>query len=176
MFHALPRGYRQEKFKALSALQLDSQIWTECPSEWRAPFLPASQGAWATYPKLEDLFVYSGSGVMPGRTWIIAPDAESLEQRWQALIGAPADKKETLFHPHLANGKLGDRHSNRIVQGGLPGYKVPARSVAEENGSCIPPVRYGFRSFDRQWIIPDNRVINRPIPSYGVRIPITKSI
>jgi hypothetical protein len=25
-------------------------------------------------------------------------------------------------------------------------------------------VRYGFRSFDRQWIIPDNRVINRPNP------------
>src|SRR5207247_357479 len=24
--------------------------------------------------------------------------------------------------------------------------------------------RYGFRSFDRQWIIPDNRVINRPNP------------
>ncbi|MGH7171667.1 MAG: type ISP restriction/modification enzyme, partial [Gemmataceae bacterium] len=25
--------------------------------------------------------------------------------------------------------------------------------------------RYGFRSFDRQWIIPDNRVINRPNPA-----------
>jgi len=25
-------------------------------------------------------------------------------------------------------------------------------------------VRYGFRSFDRQWIIPDNRLINRPNP------------
>ena len=24
--------------------------------------------------------------------------------------------------------------------------------------------RYGFRSFDRQWIIPDNRVLNRPNP------------
>ena len=41
---------------------------------------PASTGAWATFPTLEDLFVYNGSGVMPGRTWIIAPDAESLEQ------------------------------------------------------------------------------------------------
>ena len=25
-------------------------------------------------------------------------------------------------------------------------------------------MRYGYRSFDRQWIIPDNRVINRPNP------------
>ena len=26
-------------------------------------------------------------------------------------------------------------------------------------------MRYGFRSFDRQWIIPDNRVINQPNPN-----------
>ncbi len=26
-------------------------------------------------------------------------------------------------------------------------------------------MRYGFRSFDRQWIIPDNRLINRPNPT-----------
>ena len=28
----------------------------------------------------------------------------------------------------------------------------------------VKPVRYGFRSFDRQWIIPDNRLINQPSP------------
>ena len=32
-------------------------------------------------------------------------------------------------------------------------------------GTCIAPVRYGFRSLDRQWIIPDGRVINRPNPT-----------
>jgi hypothetical protein len=50
------------------------------------------------------------------------------------------------------------------VREGLPGYEAPTRPVADEHGSCIEPVRYGFRSFDRQWIIPDNRVINRPNP------------
>ena len=29
----------------------------------------------------------------------------------------------------------------------------------------IRPERYGFRSFDRQWIIPDGRVINQPNPT-----------
>ena len=24
----------------------------------------------------------------------------------------------------------------------------------------VPPIRYGFRSFDRQWIIPDARLLN----------------
>jgi hypothetical protein len=164
LFQALPGGHRLEKFKALAALRIKSKAWVACPSDWRAPFLPASKRAWATYPKLEDLFIYNGSGVMPGRTWIIAPDVDSLERRWEKLVHAPADQKEDLFHPHLSNGKLGDRHSRRLLREGLPGYGPVNRAVADERGSCIRPVRYGFRSFDRQWIIPDNRIINRPNP------------
>jgi hypothetical protein len=164
MFHALPEGVREAKFRALGALSLTAPAWTECPANWRAPFLPVSQGAWVTYPKLEDLFVYNGSGTMPGRTWIIAPDTQSLQERWQNLINAPPDRMDTLFHPHMAAGRLGDRHSKRILHDGLPGYESPMWSVADESGFCIPPVRYGYRSFDRQWIIPDNRLINRPNP------------
>ncbi|MDD4919030.1 MAG: N-6 DNA methylase [candidate division Zixibacteria bacterium] len=163
-FQALPRGHRLAKFKALQAIRLKNSEWTDCPTDWRAPFLPASTGAWSTYPKLEDLFVYNGSGVMPGRTWIIAPDAESLEHRWDKLVHAGDDEKEVLFHPHESKGKLGDRHSRRVVKDGLPGYRANPKPVADERGAVLPPVRYGFRSFDRQWIIPDNRVINRPNP------------
>jgi hypothetical protein len=127
--------------------------------------LPEGVGAWATYPALEDLFVYNGAGVMPGRTWIIAPDAESLRRRWQTLIEAPPEGKEALFHPHLLGGEPGDRHSKRVVAKGLPGYEPRPTPVADERGPVVTPVRYGFRSFDRQWIIPDNRVINRPNPT-----------
>src|SRR4051795_1583653 len=77
---ALPIGHRTEKFAALTDLRLNASDWTECPQDWRAPFLPASTGAWAAFPKLEPLFVYNGSGTMPGRTWIIAPDAVSLQR------------------------------------------------------------------------------------------------
>jgi hypothetical protein len=38
-------------------------------------------------------------------------------------------------------------------------------SVASDKGKVVKPIRYGFRSFDRQWIIPDNRVLNRPNPT-----------
>jgi hypothetical protein len=164
LFQALPGGHRLEKFKALAALRIKSKAWVECPSGWRAPFLPASQRAWANYPKLEDLFIYNGSGVMPGRTWIIAPDVDSLKRRWQRLIDAPADGKEALFHPHLRNGQPGDKHSRRVVPNALAGYERRPKSIAEERGACLPPARYGFRSFDRQWIIPDNRLINQPNP------------
>lgn len=163
-FHALPEGRREEKFAALAKVTLGGKAWIECPTDWRAPFLPASTGAWATFPALEDFFLYHGSGVMPGRTWIIAPDAESLQLRWKKLIAAPAAEKETLFHPHLRGGKVGDKHSKKVVPIPLAGYKPPTIAVADEKGVCVPPTRYGFRSFDRQWIIPDSRVINQPNP------------
>lgn len=163
-FLSLPEGKREAKFAALTKVALGGKSWVECPTDWRAPFLPASTGAWATQPALEDLFCYNGSGVMPGRTWIIAPDAESLQRRWQKLITAPAADKETLFHPHLRGGKVGDKHSGKIVPTPLAGYPPQMIAVADDKAACVPPTRYGFRSFDRQWIIPDSRVINQPNP------------
>jgi len=162
LFQALPSVHRTEKFKALGALRLNSKTWIECPSDWRAPFLPASTGAWATFPKLEDLFVYNGSGVQPKRTWVIAPDAESLLHRWQTFTEAPADKKEDLFHATLRDGQPADRHIRSVVQEGIPGYKPILKPLIEEKGPVLPPVPYAFRSFNRQWIIPDSRVITQP--------------
>lgn len=172
-FQSLPEGHRSAKFKALENVRLDGKAWIECPTDWRAPFLPASTGAWATYPMLEELFGYDGSGMMPGRTWIIAPDVGSLERRWQKIVGAPPEDKETLFHPHLRGGKVGDKHSKKIVLTPLEGYQPSAVSIANEKVlkgqklediKPLPPTRYGFRSFDRQWVIPDSRVINQPNP------------
>ena len=163
-FRALPAGRREAKFAALATLTLDGAGWAACSTDWRAPFLPQSTGAWADCPALEDLFSYNGSGVMPGRTWVIAPDAESLRRRWQTLISAPADQKEALFHPHLRGGQPGDKHSKKIVPKGLPGYEARPIAVADEQNTTVTSIRYGFRSFDRQWIIPDNRVINQPNP------------
>ena len=99
LFRSLPLGKREEKFAALHKLTLESDGWIECPSDWRAPFLNESLGAWSTYPALEDLFVYNGSGVMPGRTWVIAPDADSLEKRWQKLNPFRRQRWTTTFSP-----------------------------------------------------------------------------
>jgi hypothetical protein len=72
-FRALPKGSREEKFAALAKLSLGGSDWIDCPAGWRDPFLPTPAGAWATFPMLEDFFIYDGSGVMPGRTWIGQP-------------------------------------------------------------------------------------------------------
>ena len=165
-FRSLPSGRREEKFDALSTLTLDGAGWTDCLTDWRAPFLPAASGGWATYPGLAELFIYDGSGVMPGRTWVIAPDKQSLEARWTRLIGEtdPA-RKEVLFHPHMRGGKLGDKYSGKSVAEGLEGHEFRPASVAKDIGKLVEPVRYGFRSFDRQWIMPDSRLLNQPNPT-----------
>lgn len=163
-FRSLPRGRREEKFTVLQGTKLDDGKWIDCPATERAPFLPESTGSWATFPKLEELFVYNGSGVMPGRTWVIAPDSASLSDRWATLLKSSVSEKRALFHPHLRGGKPGDKHADKVVARPLSGFSARTQSVAEDRGSMEEVVRYGFRSFDRQWIIPDARVINQPNP------------
>jgi predicted helicase len=161
-YTVLPAGKREEKFAALDQLTLESTDWQDCSTDWRAPFLPAATGKWATYPALDELFAYNGSGVQPKRVWVIAPDAESLKLRWKKLVQAPTDKKEELFHATLRGGKPADRHIRSIIGIALPGYELPANPIIDEKGPCPTPVRYAFRSFNRQWIIPDPRVITQP--------------
>jgi hypothetical protein len=161
-FHALPEGPREEKFAALAALSLGSAAWSDCPKGWRDPFLPMASGAWGTFPVLEDLFLYDGSGVMPGRTWIIAPDSGSLDARWLRLNQEKDEtRKELLFHPHEG----GDRTITKKLKTGLAGHEYRPEAVKDDHGAVVTPTRYGFRSFDRQWIIPDSRLINRPNPT-----------
>ena len=109
---------------------------------------------------------YDGSGVMPGRTWVIAPDRSSLEQRWDRLRSeTDPETKQSLFHPHLRGGKPGDKHVNKPLRQGLFGHEYRSVSVASDTAAVIRAVRYAYRSFDRQWIIPDGRVINQANPT-----------
>ncbi len=176
-FHALPLGPRRDKFDALNALDLNGSRCTDCPIDLRAPFLPASTGFWASFPALQDLFIYNGSGVMPGRTWIIAPDKQTLINRWQALKAAATPEMDELLQPHLVDEMPGDRSSEKVLKDALPQFHlrrgpkpgkpstiVETYSVFDDPGSVEQPVRYGFRTLDRQYIIPDKRLINRPNP------------
>jgi len=165
-FHRLPEGKREKKFAALSKLTLEGKEWVDCPSGWRAPFLPEAEGLWGECPSLKSLFDYDGSGVMPGRTWIIAPDADSLRLRWDRLIvEKDASTQEVLFHPHLRNGEPGDKHVNKLVTSGLANHPARTIPVAKDKEKVIGPIRYAFRTVDRQWIIPDARLINQPNPN-----------
>lgn len=163
-YQSLPSGKREDKFRALGAVRLEGVGWKMCSEEWRAPFLEEATGEWGSYLQLESAFLYGGSGVMPGRTWVIAPSADSLCRRWEALTAASGSEQEDLFRPHLVKGKPGDKHCQKPSPKQLLGCVGRELPIVEDTGACVPPVRYGFRSLDRQWIIPDNRLINRPNP------------
>jgi predicted helicase len=173
-FRALTKGRREEKFKELEAMSLDSKGWRDCSPDWRASFLPSADGAWSDFASLEQVIGYSGPGVKPGRTWVIAPDAQSLKDRWVRLIGEPSPEERG----GLFENKTGDRHIAKAAKA-LDGQHGELKSIeslleerkhsstksqAEQALKIHDPIRFGFRSFDRQWIIPDSRVIDRHRP------------
>ena len=165
-YRTLDGKTREDKFAAFNGISLEDDGWVACPDEPRAPFLPKVSGAWGDFAPVEDIFIYDSSGVMPHRMWVIAPDRQSLEDRWDALVREQnPTRKETLFHATFRNGKLSDKYVNKPLKNGLHGHEFRAHPVATDTGQCIAPARYAFRSFDRQWIIPDGRLINdsRPI-------------
>lgn len=164
-FRSLPEGSRDAKFAAIAGVALDGPGWVDAPTVWRGPFLPAGAADWVGYPALEDLFVYNGSGVMPGRTWAFAPDQSSLSKRWDDLTSQTNRVlKEQLFHPQLRKGKLGARHIAKVVRQALGSHPTRAVSVESDQSGVERIVRYGFRSFDRQWLIADSRLLNDPRP------------
>lgn len=159
-FRSLTPGHRNDKFSELGKISIDDGGWTECPTGWRDPFLPEAEGVWSSFPALTDIFIYDGSGVMPGRTWVVAPDPDCLRQRYTALKAASVDEARVLFHPHEG----GDRTFDKSLKSLNPGLGQRELSVADDTEPPEEPIRYGFRTLDRQWTIPDERLINRPNP------------
>ncbi|WP_416979023.1 type ISP restriction/modification enzyme [Streptomyces sp. T028] len=160
LWASLPEGHRDTKFEALKSISLVGGNWAPVSDDWRAPFTPIAEQAWANYASLDDIFAYSASGMMPGRTWVYAPDVGTLRNRWDLLIGtSDVQRKRNMLSEHE------DRTLETVLKSGLPGYPMPRTPIGRESGSMPDAIRIGYRSFDRQWIIPDKRLINRPNPT-----------
>lgn len=155
-FRALAKGRREGKFKALAALSIHDSGWSDGSSGWRDPFLPRHGVDWAAFLPLPDLFHWFSPGVQTHRTWVIAPDVQSLERRWTALQKERyPERKAKLFHADR------DRTLDRSVQVDLGPYRTRNVSVGSDEDPVVPPVRYAFRSFNRQWVIPDHRLLSQ---------------
>jgi hypothetical protein len=171
-YMALKKGRREAKFAQLETLTLDGTSWGDASKDWRSSFLPAAGGAWDDCSPLEHVLNYSGPGITPGRTWVIAPDANTLTDRWQRLLSeSDPDKKEVLFHPTIRKDpktgeyKVADRHIRKTVNQALGNRPGRAVHIINETEPKQPAARYGFRSFDRQYLIADARLISDPRPT-----------
>jgi hypothetical protein len=157
-------GRRQDKFDRLGKLARDDPAWTKCPSSWDSPFRPESP-TWTSSPLLADLFPWSSRGVTPGRTWVYAPDKETLRERWSLFLAADLNERRQWFR------EARDRKLNSAVPP-LPGVTPHTATLAEETGPPLDPVQVGHRPFDRKWLLPDNRLMVVPRPDlWRVRGP-----
>ena len=153
--YARIRGTREEKLAKLAHVASFRHLtWKPCPTDWHAPLRPKGTGRYFGYPRLTDLMPWQTSGVQVKRSWPIAPSVDCLRRRWKALMLA---SDRTPLFKESRDRKITDTYP------GLPGV-APApdedRSIAAlPRQTPMPPVqRYAFRSFDRQWIIADNRI------------------
>jgi predicted helicase len=167
-YRSVAPGLQQEKFTELAGIHLDGDGWHDARTGWTEPLTPAAAGSWDTYPALSDLMPWYSPGIFPVRTWIHAPNAETLRKRWRMLMAeADPDKQADLF-------RKGRDASLDKAKKPLPGPDVhhASGSIRADHGSEPRPVRVGYRSFDRQWILPDSRLMEMPRPDlWAARVP-----
>ena len=168
------KGSREAKLAALSGVEgFESLAWQQCPDDWQAAFRPittpgkqARQGMpresdWGGYhhwPLLTDLMPWQHSGMQAKRTWPIAPDKKTLARRWRALLAAP-DRREA-FHEDR------DRRIERSYVAELTGGGLQSPIAGLPKDTHLPPLRrFSYRSFDRQFVIADGRILSFARPS-----------
>ena len=167
-YHIVPSGTREDKFAHIAQMSDPTdQRWVDVNAPkgsthpLREPFTPAPVGRWDDMTPVADLFPWSASGVMAGRTWPIAPHPTILKKRWRTLLQLPTDNdKRSHFVEHPR-----DRTIEKPIKDNLTATIVERDPIKDETDTHIVLERYGYRSFDRQWIIRDKRVINQPNPS-----------
>ncbi|HEX5411712.1 MAG TPA: type ISP restriction/modification enzyme [Terriglobia bacterium] len=167
VWYARIEGTRDEKLTALEHISSLAAIdWEDCPDDWLAPFEPAGKGHYFDWPLLTDLFPWQHSGAQFKRTWPISADPSNLKARWHALLTA---KDRARAFKETRDRKIGSKYPPLIDAGAAavcayvdlgvacmygcrPIEKVPAKSPAPRIA------RYAYRSFDRRWVLADNRL------------------
>ena len=152
-------GTHQEKLNTLYRIQkFASLAWKDCPDDWQAPFRPAGVGKYFIWPLLTDFLPWQCSGMKFQRTWPIAPSPEILEKRWKAMLDSP---DRAIAFKESRDRKIAKDYKS-----------LPPQTLRHTQISRLPrntPVhrieRNSYRSFDRHWIIADNRVCDQPNPN-----------
>ncbi|MFC7260257.1 type ISP restriction/modification enzyme [Streptomyces lutosisoli] len=152
-------GKRGVKYRQLKEIRLDDDGWQDTHSDAIRPFRPISETGWEDYPALDDLFRWGSLGITANRSWVNGPSRQVLEKRWARLIheNDPAKKAELLKETR-------DR-SLYASRDPLPGQPEHAQELADETDLAPDLVRIAMRSFDRQWLISDSRVIDFARPA-----------
>lgn len=147
-------GTREEKLARLNEIKALADVeWKDTMSGMGDPFLPGGESEYWTWPKLTDVFPERFNGMQLKRTWPIGETKALVEKRWDTLKVAAVKDKPVLFRETTAR-----RVSNV--------YKDidEKRLKPVSDGGTVRIARYAYRSFDRQWVIDDERFADRYRP------------
>jgi hypothetical protein len=163
-------GTTKQKYKQLSKLSLTDKSFVKTGTRWKDAFVSAASEEWSEMPALNDLFPWTASGIKPNKTWVYAPTPDLLEQRWFDLLSESDIEVKRKKFKETGSTKLEKKAQP------LPGDDVekntgiPIRDVSWTSKPSI--VRIGYRTFDRQYIIADKRLLERARPElWAARIP-----
>lgn len=154
-------GTREEKLAKLNKIQKLADVeWRECMRGWGDPFLPGGEGAYWQWPKLTEVFPERFNGVKAGRTWVIGETQEVLKERWRKLLAASAVERVKLFK-NSPTGRKVEMEASRSA----PAAAAKTAIVSVKAGDPTPGIqRLTYRSFDRQYVLADNRLLDRASP------------
>ncbi|MBZ0264144.1 N-6 DNA methylase [bacterium] len=154
--YARIEGSRDTKLAALDNITDFKKVnWQNCPNDWQSSFLPVGEGNYFNWLIIRDIFPWQHSGLMLKRTWPIGPEKNLLESRWKALLAA---KDRSVAFRGSGDREVSGHYKVQLTEGS---DTRPLDRLSTD--TPVPPVMpYSYRSFDRQYLIADNRLIARP--------------
>lgn len=168
--YAAVHGSRAEKFRDLNTMLLSGDEWLDVHSGWAEPFTPSVTESWNELPSLSDLMPWFSPGLAPNRPWVSGPSPAVLRERVRQVVAeSNPSRKSSLFH------ETRDATLKKAKQP-LPGDDTEQNTLTpfqDEVWVTDPKLtRITYRSFDRQYVVADSRLIHdarRPL--WHGRIP-----
>ncbi|WP_234336866.1 type ISP restriction/modification enzyme [Streptomyces xylophagus] len=151
-------GRRADKFRQIKDVRLDDEGWRDTHAESPLPFTPATHSGWGSFPELADLFPWGSLGITSNRSWVSSPSVETLRRRWARMVRETDPVEKAKLFKETDGRTLADRRDP------LPGHGASALPIGRETVSTPELIQIGLRSFDRQFLIADSRVLDRPRP------------
>ena len=150
-------GTREEKLAKLKQVRQFSDLaWQDCFKLPQEPFLPERAGNYFAWPLVTDLWPWQYSGTQWKRTWPIGETPDILRSRWRALSSAAVSERAKLLkETPTCTVKRTALTFDRTTE-------LPSIATAQQDSEAVTPVRYGWRTLDRHWCLPDGRLCDRP--------------
>ena len=154
-------GTRSDKLARLDEIGLN-EVSQEASDEGIDSFVPHSDSEYYTWPKIIDIFPWVHPGCKAGRTWPIAESKSVLNRRWNILLDQIPNDRGPLLKESRYGKKSGSKPQSLLNVASR--MKLPSLDTLDLGDLYEGIERYGYRSFDRQWIIADNRLLDSPRP------------